>query len=126
MLDITTLMTLHNVHILHDFLGIDTSLPEHRKYVENLCRDFELEMQKMIKKGIEVRQKEEINDDLYFEVVQHVNFGRAKSTQFSGRESMLQVRVSFIIVVHLICKMVFLFWYELKACHFCLCCNAKL
>ena len=72
--------------------GIDPDkVSEHKDYIQRLCTDFEASLKKMIEAGIKARQKTEVSDPLYNEIVQQINFCRNKCEKFSGRNIIVQV-----------------------------------
>ncbi|XP_070554535.1 NACHT domain- and WD repeat-containing protein 1-like [Ptychodera flava] len=71
--------------------GIDPmNVVEHRKYIENLCEDFENHIKAGVLDGIAERAKSDITDPLYEEVSQHVTFCQNKCEMFQGRQNTLR------------------------------------
>ena len=66
--------------------GIDPkSCPEHKKYIEQLCSDFQKKLTENILEGIEESKSADIEDPLYIEIVQHIKICQEKCKKFHGR-----------------------------------------
>ncbi|XP_048252371.1 NACHT and WD repeat domain-containing protein 2-like [Haliotis rufescens] len=71
--------------------GVDpASVREHKKYIDQLCEDFERTLTGMITHGIKTRASSDTDTELFQEVVQHVSFCQQKCSAFHGREAILK------------------------------------
>ncbi|XP_064598836.1 uncharacterized protein LOC135465527 [Liolophura sinensis] len=86
-------------HVVHwTEKGIDPEGNEdHKKYIDDLCEDFDKTITDMITTGIDERNKHAIADDLYEEVLQHTRFAQAKCRSFHGRDEMLETIKAYIL-----------------------------
>ncbi|XP_070560212.1 NACHT domain- and WD repeat-containing protein 1-like [Ptychodera flava] len=77
--------------------GIDPDeVPEHRKYIDSLCEDFEENMRERILAGMTDREDSNISDPLFEEVIQHVAFSQKKCEVFHGREETLELIENYV------------------------------
>ena len=66
--------------------GLDpTSSPEHEKYIEKLCTDFQQTLMENILEGIKEKESLDIKDPLYEEIIQHIAICQEKCELFHGR-----------------------------------------
>ena len=65
----------------------------HKKYIDQLCEDFESKMKDMITESIAEHKVAETDNLLYVEVVQHTLFCKKKIEVVYGRKSTLKVLV---------------------------------
>ncbi|XP_022797421.1 NACHT domain- and WD repeat-containing protein 1-like isoform X3 [Stylophora pistillata] len=70
--------------------GIDPSLDEHKKYLDQFCKDFEDKIKDMISEGISEHKVAETDNLLYSEVVQHTLFCKRKLEVVYGRKSTVE------------------------------------
>ena len=73
-------------------LGIDPSFDMHKKYLEQLCQDFESKMKDMITESIAEHKAAETESVVYVEVAQHMLFCKRKIAAVCRRESTLKVQ----------------------------------
>ena len=72
-------------------LGIDPTVDMHKKYIDELCQDFESKMKNMITESIAEHKAAETENLLYVEVMQHTLFCKKKVEVVYGRKSTLKV-----------------------------------
>ncbi|XP_077979004.1 NACHT and WD repeat domain-containing protein 2-like [Glandiceps talaboti] len=68
---------------------------KHSKSVENLCENFQSRLEEMIRRGI--AEKEQMNDGLYEEVIQHARFCQQKCEVFHGRHDTLKRIEEYVV-----------------------------
>ena len=73
-------------------LGIDPSFDMHKKYLEQLCQDFESKVKNMITESIAEHKAAETENVVYVEVAQHMLFCKRKIAAVCRRESTLKVQ----------------------------------
>ena len=73
-------------------LGIDPSFDMHKKYLEQLCQDFESKVKDMITESIAEHKAAETENVVYVEVAQHMLFCKRKIAAVCRRESTLKVQ----------------------------------
>ncbi|XP_061197445.1 NACHT and WD repeat domain-containing protein 2-like [Saccostrea echinata] len=66
--------------------GINSSNPDHKKYLSKMTSDFTTRMCSMIQEAIEERRKSEKGDSLIQEIINHTSFCKTKLENFHGRE----------------------------------------
>ena len=76
--------------------GVDPECGEHRRYIDDLCADFERETRVLIERNIEEKLKSEISDHAYNEALLHTTFALTKCKMFHGRSNILSVSSSSV------------------------------
>ena len=74
------------------FAGINPSNKEHQKYLTKLNDEFVFKMCKLIQTAVEERGR--LHDSLSMEICQHIQFCQDKSSNFYGRDDVLQVSIA--------------------------------
>ena len=74
---------------------MDSGLPDHERYLNQLCEDFTSQMRDMTLSGIREQRESAVSDPLYEEVAAHTLFSISKCAKFSGRLDVLSVSIIF-------------------------------
>ena len=74
---------------------MDPGLPDHERYLNQLCEDFTSQMRDMTLSGIREQRESAVSDPLYEEVAAHTLFRISKCAKFSGRLDVLNVSLFF-------------------------------
>ena len=77
------------------FPGVDPGLPDHERYLNQLCEDFTSQMRDMTLSGIREQRESAVSDPLYEEVAAHTLFSISKCAKFSGRLDVLSVSLIY-------------------------------
>ena len=81
--------------------GVDPALPEHEKYLNQLCEDFTAQIRNMTQSAIREQRDSAVSDPLYEEVAAHTLFCTDKCAKFSGRLDVLSVRsINLLLDMH--------------------------
>ena len=72
--------------------GVNPDNPDHSRYLDQLCENFEDKMTRLIIKAVHKAEQQERLEPLNTEVLQHHAFRQFKCKSFTGRETILDVR----------------------------------
>lgn len=78
---------MHKFSIPWNSDGVDSSVPEHRKYLESLCKQVYSDIKRLVDKALVSNDFK--TDELHQEILHHASFCLSKCESFCGRNELL-------------------------------------
>ena len=86
---------MHRYSIPWSSVGVDSNVPEHKAYLESLCKQVCTDVKKLVDKALV--SKDFKTSELHHEILHHASFCLSKCESFCGREELLSTIRKYLL-----------------------------